>query len=93
MMVSRPTKAKAASRRVLRMYVLVPPVLLVSAIIALGVIPSSLAGSDFLVAILVAVWSWERFRRFFRYRRRLTASSDSFAATLVAEASGAVVRR
>jgi hypothetical protein len=75
-------------------YVLIP-VVLVSLAVARFVLgrPSSLAGWDFVAGLVLAGWACVRIRRFFRFRKRLISSSDTFPATLVADTSRSGVRR
>jgi hypothetical protein len=92
--VSDPVESRTA-RRVLRVYVLMPVVLFVLAatVFVLTVSSSSLAGWDFLAGLGLAGWAWVRIRRSIRFRRHMIPSSDSFPAIIVADQSGAVVRR
>ncbi len=95
MIVPHPGRVRAATRGVLWTYILMPVVLVVLAAMALVLLKlsSSLAGWDLLLGLVFAGWAGLRIRRFFRFRKRLSASSDSFASTIVADPSRSVVLR
>ncbi|HUJ64642.1 MAG TPA: hypothetical protein VLX59_03825, partial [Acidimicrobiales bacterium] len=94
MIVSERDQPGAGSRRVLILYVVAPLVVGAAAVVVIAGSPySTLDAFAVLLAIASAIWWLVRVRRFFTYRKRLAASSDSFPATVVAAPSRSVVRR